>query len=67
MHRDSKSQLVATRVTPREKALILATATAEGCSVSQLLSEAISNTVRAKLSRQFGEPEQVEADVDQAR
>ena len=53
MHSDSKSQLVATRVTPREKALILATATAEDCSVSELMLEAIRSTVRTKLSRQL--------------
>ncbi len=64
MNRDSKSQLVATRVTPREKALILATATAEDCSVSELILEAIRSTVRTKLSRQLIEPTDVGATDD---
>ena len=64
MHRNSKSQLVATRVTPREKALILAIATAEDCSVSELILEAIRSTVRTKLSRQLIEPTDVEATDD---
>ena len=64
MHRNSKSQLVATRVTPREKALILATATAEDCSVSELLLEAIRSTVRTKLSRQLIELTDVGATDD---
>ncbi len=59
MHRDSRSQLVATRVTPREKALILAIATVEDCSVSELVLEAIRSTVRTKLSRQLIEPTDV--------
>ena len=64
MRRNSKSQLVATRVTPREKALILATATAEDCSVSELLLEAIRSTVRTKLSRQLIELTDVGATDD---
>ena len=64
MYHDSKSQLVATRVTPREKALILATATAEDCSVSELMLEAIRSTVRAKLSRQLAAPADVGATDD---
>ncbi len=64
MRRDSKSQLVATRVTPREKALILATATAEDCSVSELMLEAIRSTVRTKLSRQLAAPTDVGATDD---
>ena len=55
----SRTELVATRVTPREKALILATATAEDCSVSELILEAIRSTVRTKLSKQLIDPTDV--------
>ena len=58
MKHDSKSQLVATRVTPREKALIVAAATAEGRSVSELMSEAVLSAVTTKLREQLiGEAE----------
>ena len=53
MKHDSKSQLVATRVTPREKALILAAATAEGRSVSELMSEAVLSAVTTRLREQL--------------